>query len=71
MDAFKQAVVQTLEKQGIIAQLKVVMGRSANQLLGIALTLASSTSQAQLRAQVFLAVEEYESTSTGLGEVRL
>ncbi|GLC36218.1 hypothetical protein PLESTB_001367500 [Pleodorina starrii] len=44
MDAIKQAVVQTLEKQGIIAQLK-----------------------AQLRAQVFLAVEEYDSTSSASG----
>ncbi|KAG2500100.1 hypothetical protein HYH03_001683 [Edaphochlamys debaryana] len=44
MDAIKQAVTQTLEKQGIIAQLK-----------------------AQLRAQVFIAVEEYESASSTAG----
>ncbi|GIL86997.1 hypothetical protein Vretimale_14185 [Volvox reticuliferus] len=44
MDDIKQAVVQTLEKQGIIAQLK-----------------------AQLRAQVFLAIEEYDSASSGSG----
>ncbi|KXZ45647.1 hypothetical protein GPECTOR_52g47 [Gonium pectorale] len=46
MDAIKQAVTQTLEKQGIIAQLK-----------------------AQLRAQVFIAVDEYESTSSGSGQL--
>ncbi|PNH09427.1 FGFR1 oncogene partner [Tetrabaena socialis] len=44
MDAIKQAVLQALEKQGLISQLK-----------------------AQLRAQVFLAVEEYETTSSGSG----
>ncbi|KAG2451105.1 hypothetical protein HYH02_004373 [Chlamydomonas schloesseri] len=44
MDAIKAAVTQTLEKQGIISQLK-----------------------AQLRSQVFLAIDDYESGSSGAG----
>lgn len=44
MDAIKLAVAQTLEKQGVISQLK-----------------------AQLRAQVFLAIDEYEGTGSATG----
>ncbi|GFR50782.1 hypothetical protein Agub_g13047 [Astrephomene gubernaculifera] len=44
MEAIKEAVVQSLEKQGVLGQLK-----------------------AQLRAQVFIAIEEYETASSGKG----
>ena len=72
MEAIKQAVVVSLEKQGKLSQLKVRtatrQAAAGNSVDPLEPPLLPPILQAQLRAQVFLAVEEYESGSGGSGE---